>query len=219
MSFPATTLWKDHNMGKESQLETQDTPEKRWVKMLAEYLPKYNIRLSENANVLNIGCGNSVKWNYLGVTLYLASQGLGMPNYVGVDLSEEAFAEAKSVLGGLVDFVVGDAQNLTGFLTGRYQLVVFEHPSLTTSPDGPKIWQKIFQETANFLDMNGGIILTSFWLNDHIPAQVGLERARFKVLFSGRNKFPGKTFDTASNGESLVFDKYIIIAKRHGSED
>lgn len=190
------------------------TSDMRWMKMLIEYLPKYDIRLPESPGILNIGCGNRIKWNYLGVTLYLISQGLGVPHYVGVDLEEDAFAEAKNVLGELVKFVACDAQHLTDFVTGTYQLAVFEHPNLSTSRDGPKIWQKIFQETAKLLDRNGGVILTSFWLNDHIPAQVALERAGYHIFHSGRNKFPGKNFDTSSHGECLRYDKYIIVAKR-----
>ncbi|MGD8226628.1 MAG: methyltransferase domain-containing protein, partial [Desulfobacteraceae bacterium] len=189
----------------------------RWVKMLREYLPKCGITLSENPSVLNVGCGNNVKWNYLGVTLYLADQGLGMPYYVGVDKEEGAFAGAKEALEGLVSFVVGDAQKLTHFLTGTYQIAILEHPNFTTSPKGSKVWQKILQETAKLLDVNGAIILTSFWLNDHMPALVAVERAGYDVLYNGRNKFPGKRFDTADNGEPLEFDKYIIVAKKGAS--
>ncbi len=202
------------NMNPQSHFETGYTPEVRWVKMLSEYLPKCGITLCENPGVINVGCGNNVKWNYLGVTLYLANQGLGMPNYVGVDMKEEAFAEAKEALDGLVNFVAGDAQNLTDFLTGTYQLAIFEHPNFATSPGGSKVWQKILEETAKLLDVNGAIILTSFWLNDHLPAQVALERTGYDMLFNGRNKFPGKRFDTAANGEPCEFDKYIIVAKR-----
>ncbi len=201
-------------MNPQSHVETGYTPEIRWVKMLSEYLPKCHVTLCENPSVLNIGCGNNVKWNYLGVALYLASQGLGLPNYVGVDIKEEAFAEAKETMGGLVSFVVGDAQDLTGSLTGTYQLAIFEHPNFATSPDGPKVWQRILQETAKLLDANGAIILTSFWLNDHLPAQVAVERAGYDVVYNGRNKFPGKRFDRAESGESLEFDKYIIVARK-----
>jgi SAM-dependent methyltransferase len=205
---------KVSNMKPQSHFETGYTPEIRWVKMLSEYLPKCGITLCENPSVLNVGCGNNVKWNYLGVTLYLADQGLGMPNYVGVDMEEEAFAEAKEALDGLVNFVAADAQNLTDFLTGAYQLAIFEHPNLATSPEGPKVWQKILQETAKLLDVNGAIILTSFWLNDHMPAQVAVERAGCDIVYNGRNKYPGKRFDTADNGEPLEFDKYIIVARK-----
>jgi hypothetical protein len=201
-------------MNPESQFETDYTPEIRWVKMLSEYLPKCGIRLCENPGVLNIGCGNNVKWNYLGVTLYLADQGLGMPKYVGVDMEEEAFAEAKEALDGLVSFVAGDAQHLTDFLTGVYQLAIFEHPNFTTSPERSKVWQRILEETAKLLDVNGAIILTSFWLNDHMPAQVAVERAGYDIVYNGRNKYPGKRFDTADNGEPLEFDKYIIVARK-----
>jgi hypothetical protein len=204
-------------MNPESHFETGYTPEIRWVKMLSEYLPKCNITLCENPSVLNIGCGNNVKWNYLGVTLYLANQGLGMPNYVGVDVEEEAFAKAKEALDGLVNFVAGDAQNLTDFMTGAYQLAIFEHPNLATSPDGPKVWQRIFRETAKLLDVNGAVVLTSFWLNDHIPAQGAFERAGYEMVYNGRNRFPGKRFDTADDGEPLEFDKYIIVAKKSSS--
>ncbi len=200
-------------MSTESRFETDYTPEVRWVKMLSEYLPKCKIQLCQNPNILNIGCGNNVKWNYLGVTLYLANQGLGVPHYVGVDVEEEAFAGAKEALGGLVHFVAGDAQHLTDFLNGTFHLAILEHPNLATSPDGPKIWRRIFQETAKLLDRTGGLILTSFWLNDHIPAQVALERAGFHIAFSGKNRFPGKTFDAARDGQSFQFDKYIIVAK------
>lgn len=207
------------NMNPESRFETGYTPEIRWVKMLSEYLPKCGITLCENPGVINVGCGNNVKWNYLGVTLYLADQGLGMPNYVGVDMEEEAFAEAKEALDGLVSFVVGDAQNLTDFLKGAYQLAIFEHPNFTTSPERSKVWQTILGETAKLLGVNGAIILTSFWLNDHMPARVALERAGYDIVCHGRNKFPGKRFDTADNGEPLEFDKYIIVAKKGTSEE
>jgi len=202
------------NMNDGAQPESKESPDQRWVMMLKEYLPKYGITLPENPHVLNIGCGNSVKWNYLAVTFYLASQGLGMPHYVGLDIQEDAFADAKKALDGLVHFVSGDARQLTDLVTGKYQLVVVEHPNLTTSRQGPKTWRKILEETAEVLDDHGGVILTSFWLNDHLPAQVALERAGFRILFSGRNKYSGKEFDRASNGEALEFDKYVIIAKK-----
>lgn len=188
--------------------------DKRWMMMFAEYLPRCHIRLPENPNILNVGCGNSVKWNYLGAVLYLAREGLGYPNYVAVDLSEEAFAEARKALGGVVHFVAGDARNLTGILTGTYRLAIFEHPNLSTSREGPRIWQKVFEETRKLLDADGAIVLTSFWLNDHIPAQFALVRAGYEIAHSGTNKFPGKRFDTSSSGEALEFDKYIIVAKK-----
>jgi SAM-dependent methyltransferase len=202
------------DMARESCPETGETPDIRWMKMLQEYLPRYEVELPFNPRVLNVGCGNSVTWNYLGLSIYLGSLGLGVPYYVGVDLREEAFTKAKKIMGDLVHFVVGDAQYLTDLVSGIYQLAVFEHPTLTTSPDGPKIWRKIFQETAKLMDPQGVLILTSFWLYDHIPAQVALDRARFRILYSGRNRFPGRRFDTAENGESLRYDKYVLVAKK-----
>jgi SAM-dependent methyltransferase len=186
--------------------------------MLSEYLAKVQARLPSNPNVLDIGCGNSAKWNYLGVVLYLASQGLGPPKYVCIDLKGEAFAVAKEALGGLATFIAADARYLTDYLKETYHLVLFEHPNLSTSPDGPKIWQGIFEETAKVLDNKGAIILTSFWVNDHIPAQVALERAGFHILYSGRNKYPGRQFDISSKGESLVYDKYILVARLSTSQ-
>jgi SAM-dependent methyltransferase len=198
--------------------QTGETPDVRWMKMLREYLPRYRIGLPSNPHILNIGCGNNVTWNYLGIASYLGGLGLGPPRYVGVDLCEEAFSKAKRILGDLVRFVVGDAQNLTDLVSGIYQLAVFEHPPLTTSSAGPKIWRKIFEETAEVLDPRGGLILTSFWLNDHIPAQVAVEKAPFRILYSGRNRFPGRRFDTADNGEPLIYDKYVLIARKSASE-
>jgi hypothetical protein len=61
-------------------------------------------------------------------------------------------------------------------------------------------------------------VLTSFWVNDHIPAQVALERSGYRVLFSGTNKYPGRHFDTANNGEPLYIDKYILIAKKEKAQ-
>ena len=212
--FYRSAFFKISIMKPESHVKNRNTPEIRWVKMLGEYLPNCGFTLCKNPGVLNIGCGNNVKWNYLGVTLYLANQGLGVPNYVGVDVEEEVFAEAKEALDGLVNFVAGDAQNLTDFVSGAYQLAIFEHPNFTTSPDRPKVWQRIFRETAKLLDVNGAVVLTSFWLNDHIPAQKSLERAGYDIVHNGRNRFPGKNFDTADNGEPLQFDKYIIVARK-----
>lgn len=188
------------------------SPDQRWLRMFQEYLPKGNITLPKNPRILNIGCGNNVTWNYLGMALFLARQGLGVPHYVGVDKEEEAFADARKKLAGLVGFVVGDARRLRDFLSDQYHLAVFEHPNLSTSPEGPRTWREIFVETAKLLHRKGGVILTSFWLNDHIPAQVALEHAGYPIRYSGTNRFPGKPFDTASNGEVLRFDQYITIA-------
>ena len=205
---------KDHNIQRESEFVTGLTPDKRWVRMLTGYFLEYDIRLPANPNVLNVGCGNNVKWNYLAVAFYLADRGLGIPNYVAVDQKEEAFADAKEILDGVIRFLGCDARNLTDFLTETFHLAVFEHPNLTTSPDGPRIWRNIFQETAKLMDEKGAAIVTSFWLNDHLPAQVALERSHYDIVFSGRNRYPGKVFDTAANGESFQFDKYIIVARR-----
>ena len=197
-----------------SRDEKGATPDVRWEKIFSEYLTRYDIRLPENPGILNIGCGNNVKWNYLGTVLYLGTRGLGLPYYVAVDHEEKAFSDAKKAMDGLIHFLTGDAQHLTDFLAGTYHLAIFEHPNLSTSREAPKIWRQIFRETATLLDINGGLILTSFWLNDHIPAQVAMERAGFTIVHSGKNKFPGKIFDTSHSGESLQFDKYILIAKK-----
>lgn len=196
--------------------EADNTPDVRWVLMLRDYLDRYHICLGENPRVLNIGCGNNVKWNFLGVTLYLASQGKGFPDYVGVDRDENAFAEAKRVLGDLATFVSCDARDLTNHLRGIFRLVIVEHPDLSTSPEGPKIWGEIFDEARSLLDAEGALILTSFWLNDHIPAQRALERSLYHILYSGRNTYPGRRFDTSSEGEPLVMDKYILLARKQG---
>ena len=74
------------------------TPDKRWVRMLTSYFLEYDIGLPANPNVLNVGCGNNVKWNYLAVAFYLADQGLGTPHYVAIDQEKEAFADAKEIL-------------------------------------------------------------------------------------------------------------------------
>jgi hypothetical protein len=155
-----------------------------------------------------------VKWNYLAVTLYLGAHGLGAPRYVAVDVREEAFAGARRALGDLVRFVACDARNLSRFVTGTYSLALFGHPDLASSPEGPRIWRRIFEETTQLLDARGALILTSFSLNDHIPAQVALERAGYKILHSGTNAYPGRQFDTAGNGEPLLYDKYILIARK-----
>jgi hypothetical protein len=190
------------------------TPDRRWTAMLSEYLPRYGIRLPENPGVLNIGCGNNVTWNYLGVTGYVLGHGLGLPEYVGVDLSSEAVEEGKKALAGLVRLIAADARCLTEHVRGPCHLVVVEHPNLSTSPEGPKGWRRIFEEVALVLDREGVLILTSFWLNDHIPAQVALEKVGYRILHTGRNKFPGKRFDTLSTGEALKIDKYVLLAKK-----
>ena len=200
-------------MERESRTGEEDSPGVRWVNILTEYLPRCGVRFPQNPKVLNIGCGKNVKWNYLAVAIYAARQGLGLPFYVGVDLKKEPLGQAKQALDELASLVVGDARNLTRFLRGTYQLALFEHPDISTSPEGPKTWRRIFRETARLLDRNGCIILTSFWLIDIIPAKMALERTRYNLVYSGGNKFPGKQFDTGRDGEPLRFDEYIIVAK------
>lgn len=182
--------------------------------MLDDYLNRSGIRLPQNPGVLNLGCGNNVKWNYLGVTGYLLKQGLGVPYYVGVDVKEESFAQAKKVMAGLVHFIAADARGLTRYLKGSFHLIIVEHPNLTTSPEGPRVWRQVFEEAAALLADEGALIVTSFWLNDHIPAQVVLGKAGYQLLFSGKNKYPGRLFDTLETGETLQTDKYILIAKK-----
>lgn len=181
--------------------------------MLGEYLPKHGIRLPERPGVLNLGCGQNVTWNYLGVTGYVLGEGLGLPRYVGVDINPEALREGRETLAGLVHFVEADARHLADCVTETVHLVVVEHPNLSTAPDGPKVWRRIFEQAAVLLDRRGALVLTSFWLNDHIPAQVALERAGYRILQSGKNAYPGKTFDTLDTGETLEIDKYVLIAK------
>jgi SAM-dependent methyltransferase len=182
--------------------------------MLTEYLGEHGIRFPEDPKILNIGCGNNVQWNFLAVTGYLLDLGLGPPHYVGVDLREEAFAQAKEHLAGLVHFVAADARQLSRHVEGPFHLIVVEHPNLSTSAEGPRIWRQVFEEAASLLAQDGALILTSFWLNDHIPAQVNIERAGYRLLFSGTNRYPGRTFDTLATGESLQADKYILIAAK-----
>jgi hypothetical protein len=66
------------------------------------------------------------------------------------------------------------------------------------------------------LDPDGGLLLTSFWLYDHISAQAALVRAKYRIFYSGRNRYPGRRFDTSDSGEPLKYDKFILIAKRGG---
>ena len=35
-----------------------------------------------------------------------------------------------------------------------------------------------------------------------------------RVLHSGTNKYPGRSFDTLETGEPLLVDKYILIARK-----
>ena len=175
-------------MKRKSPAEKNLTPDKRWVSMFTRYFGEYAIGMPKNPSVLNVGCGNNVKWNYLAVAFYLANQGLGVPNYVAVDEKAEAFADAKEILDGVIRFLACDAQHLTDFLTETFHLVVFEHPNLTTSPEGPRIWRNIFQETAKLMDEKGVAVVTSFWLNDHMPAQAALDRSHYDIVFSGRNR-------------------------------
>ncbi len=203
----------DWFMETEAETDERMTPDRRWMRMLQEYLPKGKLSLPRNPRILNIGCGKNVTWNYLGTALFLAEEGLGIPHYVGVDIRGEALVHVRETLEGLADFVVGDARHLSRYLSGTYHLAVFEHPSLSTSRKGPRIWGEIFRETGRLLDRSGGAVLTSFWLNDHIPAQVALERAGFHIAHSGTNQYPGREFDIGSNGESLRFDKFITIAR------
>lgn len=190
------------------------TPDKRWAAMLAEYLGRHGICPPENPRILNIGCGKNVTWNYLGVTGFLLGRGLGLPDYVGVDLNEESFGPAKDALAGLVRFITADARELTRHLKGPFHIIVIEHPNLTTSRQGPKDWRRIFEQASALLDQEGALVLTSFWLNDHIPAQVALERAGYRLLFSGTNQYPGRSFDTLDTGDTLQVDKYILIARK-----
>jgi hypothetical protein len=190
------------------------TPDRRWAAMLDEYLGKCEVFVPPNPRVLNIGCGNNVQWNYLGVTAFLLGRGLGLPHYDAIDMEEKAFGLAKKALTGLVHFVAADARRLTRYLEGLFHLIIVEHPNLTTSPQGPGIWRLVFEEAALLLAQEGALILTSFWLNDHVPAQVALERAGYRLVFSGTNRYPGRTFDTLGTGESLQVDKYILIARK-----
>jgi len=138
----------------------QESPDKRWTKILAEYLGKFQIELPRFPSVLDVGCGNAAVWNYLGVVGYLQSRNLGIPYYVAVDRDENAFQRAKAQLGDIVTFLACDARDLTQHIRGRFSLVISTHPSLTTSPQGPRIWQEIFVQISRLLDSRGCVIVT-----------------------------------------------------------
>ena len=192
----------------------EESPDKRWAKILAEYLDRFKIKLPKFPLALDVGCGNAAVWNYLGLVHYLQSRDLGVPHYVAVDKDEKAFQRAKAQLGDLITFLACDARQLDQHIHGRFSLAVSTHPELTTSPEGPRIWREIFSQIAGLLAPRGCLIVTSFWLQDHIPAQVAVGQAGFQILYSGTNRYPGKRFDTASNGEQLQYDKYILIGRR-----
>ncbi len=191
-----------------------ESPDKRWARILAEYLGKFRIELPRFPLVLDVGCGNAAVWNYLGVAEYLKDKGLGMPHYIAVDKEEAAFQKAKSQLGELVTFLACDAQTLSDYVKGSFHLALCTHPDLTTSPQGPKMWQRVFTEVAGLLDPRGCLVVTSFWVQDHIPLQVAVDRAGLRILYSGTNRFPGRIFDRASDGEPLQYDKYILLARK-----
>ncbi len=185
--------------------------------ILNKYLGELGIELPEFPLVLDVGCGNNATWNYLALVGYLGVKGLGVPRYVGVDVAEDAFSKAKEALRGLAQFIVCDARELTRHLDGPFHLILCQHPPLTISRKAPRIWRNIFEEVALLLDPKGCMVLTSFWLNDHIPAQVSVKKAGLEILFSGKNSFAGRVFDQFNNGERLQYDKYILIARKGSS--
>ena len=196
---------------------SQGSTDERWIRILDKYLGELGIQLPGYPSVLDIGCGNNATWNYLALVGYLGAKGLGVPKYVGVDIAEEAFSRAREALKGLAQFVACDARQLSRHLEGPFHLVFCQHPPLTTSRQAPHIWKSIFEEVALLLDPRGCMVLTSFWLNDHIPAQVSVKKAGLDILYSGKNLFPGKVFDRSNNGEKLQYDKYILVARKERS--
>ncbi len=188
----------------------------RWFKIFSEYLPKGNIRLSENPKAVNVGCGSRVVWNFAGFCFFSISRGLGLPRYVGVDIKPEKLSFEKPALNkiGGADLIAADARKLSRYIKEQFDLAIIEHPDFTISPDAPKNWQKVLEEIYKLLTETGGLILTTFWLQDHFPAQVALKRMDFTIFHSGTNKYPGKQFDTSSEGEPLLLDKYIILAAK-----
>ena len=191
-----------------------NSPDQRWTMILNKYLGKLGIELPQFPTVVDVGCGNNATWNYLALVEYLRIKNLGVPKFVGVDINEEAFSKARETLADLAQFVACDATHLTRYVEGPAHLVLCQHPPLTISKDGPRIWRAVFQEIAKLLDPQGCLLLTSFWLNDHIPASVSVKRAGLDVVHNGSNEFPGKVFDQSDSGEQLQYDKYILIARR-----
>ena len=196
------------------QTNIPNTPDQRWILILDKFLGDFGIELPEFPSVLDIGCGNNATWNYLALVGYLCPKSLGVPKYTGIDLSEEAFAKAKEALKGLAHFISCDARQLERHVDGPFHLIFCQHPPLTISRDGPKIWKAIFEQVAGLLDPQGCMILTSFWLNDHIPAQMSVKKAGLDILHSGKNPFPGRIFDRSEDGEEFQYDKYILLARR-----
>ena len=191
-----------------------NTPDQRWMRILDRYLGDLGIELPQFPCVLDVGCGNNATWNYLALIGYLGAKNLGVPRFVGVDLNEEAFAKAREALKGLAQFVKCDARDIAKYVEEPVHLVLCQHPPLTISRDGPKKWKAIFAEIGKLLAPQGCMVLTSFWIKDHIPAQVAVKKAGLDILFSGKNIFPGKVFDRSEDGEQLQYDKYILLARR-----
>ncbi|MBC7922092.1 MAG: methyltransferase domain-containing protein [Ferruginibacter sp.] len=104
----------------------------------------------KNQQVLEVGCGAG------DFSIYLAKHGA---NVTAIDFSEEAIriAQLKSATQAVqVDFVVKDAQDLSSFPTGTYD-VIFSFECLEHLPDP----QRMVKECYRVLKTNGKIILTT----------------------------------------------------------
>lgn len=188
------------------------SPELRWFKIFNEYIDLDNIPY-KCLNILDIGCGRNAKWIYLALNLYLSEKERYINRYVGIDIDLKALVPEKGILGELAHLIVADAESLSRLLKDTYHLVVMGHPPISTYRERGK-WKKIFHEIYKVLNRKAFLILTSFWIPDLIPSIYLLERSGFLIIHKGRNRYPGNQFDISDDGERLIEDKYIVVARK-----
>ena len=189
-----------------------ESPELRLFKIFNEYIDLDDIPC-KCLNILDIGCGRNAKWSYLALNLYLSMKERYINRYVGIDLNLKMLVPEKVILGELAYLIVADAESLSRLLKDTYHLAIMGHPPISTDRERGK-WKKIFHEIYRVLKRGAFLILTSFWLPDLIPSIYLLERSGFLIIHKGRNRFPGNQFDISDDGEELIEDKYIVVAKK-----
>ena len=189
-----------------------ESPELRLFKIFNEYIDLDDIPC-KYLNILDIGCGRNAKWSYLALNLYLSMKERYINRYVGIDIDLKMLVPEKVILGELAYLIVADAESLSRLLKDTYHLAIMGHPPISTDRERGK-WKKIFHEIYRVLKRGAFLILTSFWLPDLIPSIYLLERSGFLIIHKGRNRFPGNQFDISDDGEELIEDKYIVVAKK-----
>lgn len=130
---------------------------------------------SHHLRLLDIGCGTAEE---AGALLACGA----VAEFVGVDLDEEAIAQARARW-PQATFLCTDAAQLPCEYAGQFHVALLRRPDLLAQP---RRWQRVFAALSNLLHPGGRAVVTTIGEGEAVTAREWLESSGLRVTHAER---------------------------------